>query len=277
MLGYLCIRCRKIVPENAPCPHCNPPAEKPPADKPKQVRQRRSDAPEYELDHATISRHGNMIEIVERLVDATTRRNFDREQQYCKICIGWKTEYGEARRPRRMGAKDPTESCTGCVYGMLELVGDPGNPEDLRIEIDRVNQQINEIERSKTMRKKKADVLVKLRQRLLGLEKRLEAQEDDERARMRAHRPRVMWDREPGQVERRSGYVPLPVREEQPKPGDMRKRWLQKQAARAAWRSQVVGVATGMLLAGQVAPDGTSRGPLKGPLKAPPRLESVDG
>lgn len=215
--------------------------------------------PQYVLDHATISRHANMIEIVERLVDATTNSRFNRERQKCEPCLTWETAKGEGRRPRRMGAKDPTDSCTGCIYGMLELVGDPGNPVDLQAEIDRVNLKINDIERSKAMRKAKAEELAELKRRLLGLQKRLAQQEDDERARMRAHRPRVMWDREPGQAERRSGYVPLPVREEQLKPGDMRKRWLQRQANRAAWRAQIVGVATGALLAGQV-PTGANDG-----------------
>lgn len=183
-----------------------------------------TEAPEYELDHETISRYGNMIEIVERLVDYTSRPNFDRERRYCRVCLEWTISKGEARRPRRMGAKDPTESCSGCVLSMLELVGDPGNPVDIRAELDRVNLQINDIERSKHMRKQHAERLAALNARARGLRKRLEEEEDRQQAEARRHRPRVMWDREPG-VQARREYIPLPVRQDQ-QPGDLRRRYI---------------------------------------------------
>ena len=201
--------------------------------------------PEYVLDHATISRYGNMIEIVERLVDMTSKPDFDRERHFCRHCLEWTTSKGESRRPRRMGAKDPTESCTGCVLSMLELVGEPGNPVDLRAELDRVNQRINDIERSKSMRKRRAPELQELKRRARGLQKRLEEEEEHQREIARRHRPRVMVDHQPGAHLPRQ-YVPLPVRPES-RPGDLLRRYMAKPGMRFE-----PGITQGELRAGAV-------------------------
>lgn len=107
------------------------------------ITRRPDSKPRFGLDAETVARQKHPLLIVEQLVDRTENPFWDRDK-LCHQCEGWTPKDGEDAKPKRPGAPDPVEGCTGCRYSMLDdrLEGQKPSPSQQPKVIVRVRRRV---------------------------------------------------------------------------------------------------------------------------------------